>query len=179
MKYDEVDFAEIISVTYGIIQAFKDRGYSLYSYGVANMTLPKISLEMIREIVSFGPEEELLEPGIKYLVLPLVVENQRSDPNAVIAAIYHMSSIRRAPFYVQLETQKDGSVIAKSVHLIDSIYIKSPFLYLEMDPNFASGTSGCIEIPLVEAFNSISKQLALASRDKPVQNKKTDYSDRN
>lgn len=179
MKFDNLaDYAEMIGVTYGVISSFKNRGYALYAAGSNKHVMPQGSLDFIEDIITFGPEEEILETGIRYLVLPLVVKEQQSDPKAVFAAMKEMILNGRAPYFLDLENMKEngGAVKPVGVHLIDSIYMEPLFLYLVVDSRFTSGKSGNIEIPLPIASDVIHKQMARSFRK---QDKTTNRNDEN
>ena len=166
MKFDnEADFSEWISTTYGVIKAFQDRGYSLYAIGAADSVAFIGSRELLGELISFGPTEDVLDSGIRYIPLPLVVEGQRDDPATVFAAIDCMVHNMRGPYFVDLQTDlKDGSVTPQGSHLVDSLLIDPPHLYLVIDSRFGSGRKGSIELHLATAAHKIRSQLMLALR---------------
>ena len=165
MKFDnEADFSEWIAVTYGIIKAFEDRGYALYAIGASNSMTFIGSKEQLGEVISFGPEEHVLEPGIRFVPLPLVDKGQRSDPKAVFAAADLMVHNLRGPYFIDLQTEKDGSVTPIGTHLVDSVHVEPPYLYMVLDSRFGSGKAGSIELHLADAAFKIRSQLMLALR---------------
>lgn len=166
MKFDnEVDYAEWIAVTYDIVEAFKDRGYALYVIGASGSMTFLGSREQLGDIISFGPEEQVLEPGIRFVPLPLVNEGQRSDPKAVFAAADLMIHNMRGPYFIDLQTDEtDESVTPIGTHLVDSVFVEPPYLYMVLDSRFGSGKAGSIELHLANAAFKIRSQLMLALR---------------
>ena len=170
MKFNnEADFSEWISTTNGVIEAFKSRGYALYSIGVADSPAFIGSRDMLGELISFGPTEDVLEPGLRFIPLPMVAEGQREDPRAVFAAVDCMVHNMRGPYFIDLQTDpKDESVVPMGSHLIDSIYIEPPHLYLVIDSRFGSGRKGSIELHLATAAHKIRGQVMLALRKNSI-----------
>ena len=169
MKFDnEVDYMEWITTTHGVIKAFEHRGYALYLISQGD-SVPFITLELLRDVISFGPTEDVLDINMRYIPLPLVDPSQRSNPDAVMAAAYQMAERGRGPFFVDLQTNSDGSVSPIGRYLVDSVYVEPPHLYLVIDSRFG-GTKGSIELHLGIAADTICKQLTLALR-KEVQPK--------
>jgi hypothetical protein len=166
MNFDnEADFSEWIVITHGIIKAFEDRGYALYSVGTSDAPAFIGSKDLLGELVSFGPTTDVLEPGFRFIPLPLVAKGQRSDPVAVFAAVDLMIHSMRGPYFIDLQTdEKDGSVTPIGSHLVDSLLIEPPFLYLVIDSRFGSGRTGSIELHLATAAHKIRGQLMLALR---------------
>lgn len=76
---DEADFLEWIATTHGVIEAFKHRGYGLYVYGAANITMPMMSLSALDDLITFGPVDDVLDVGIRYIPLPLVAKERQAD----------------------------------------------------------------------------------------------------
>jgi len=162
---NEADFSEWISTTHGIIQAFKDRGYAMYCIGVADSTAFIGSRELLSELVACGPTEDVLKPGYRFILMPLVAEEQRADPKAVFAAVDCMVHNMRGPYFVDLQTDiSDDSVVCMGSHLIDSLLIEPPHLYLVIDSRFGSGRSGSIELHLATAAHKIRGQVMMALR---------------
>lgn len=170
MKFNnEADFTEWIVTTHGVIKAFQDRGYSLYSIGAADSAAFIGSKDVLRELIAFGPTEDVLDMDIRYIPLPMVAEEQRSDPAAVFAAVDCMVHNMRGPYFVDLQTDpKDGSVTPKGSHLVDSLLIDPPYLYLVIDSRFGSGRAGSIELHLATATHKIMSQLMLALRKNSI-----------
>jgi len=165
MKFDnEADYAEWIATTHGIIEAFKARGYALYVIGAAD-SVAFMGPDLLNNVISFGPTEDVLELGLRYIPLPLVNKEQRDNPAAVMAAVNQMIFNIRGPFFLDLQTMDDGNIEARGAHLIDSIFIEPPFLYMVIDSRFGSGKEGSIELHLSEAAHKISRQVQLALRD--------------
>ena len=165
MKFDnEADFLEWISTTHGIITAFQDRGYALYQIGAADSAVFISSRELLEQLIAFGPAEDVLELGFRYIPLPLVAEEQRDDPVAVMAAVDCMVHNMRGPYFTDLQSHPDGSVEPMGSHLVDSVFVDSPNLCMVIDSRFGSGRKGTIELPLATAAYQISRQLMLALR---------------
>jgi len=166
MKLDnEADYLEWIATTHGIIKAFEHRGYALYLYATADSCMPMMSLDQLDDLISFGPVDDVLELGIRYIPLPLVAEEQRSIPKAVRAAAGKMAEEGRGPFFIDLLTStKDNSVTPIGIYLVDSLYIEAPYLYLVIDSRFGNGMKGSIELPLATASDIIVAQMQMALR---------------
>ena len=166
---NEADFSEWIATTHGVIAAFMDRGYALYAIGVADSTAFIGSRELLSDLISFGSIEDVLEPGIRYIPLPLVAEGQRNDPVAVMAAVDCMVHNMRGPYFVDLQTdEKDGSVTPMGSHLVDSLLIDPPHLMLVIDSRFGSGRSGSIELHLATAAHKVRSKLMMALRTSSI-----------
>lgn len=172
MKFDnEVDYAEWIATTYGIIKAFEDRGYALYAIGSAEAPA-FITLDLISNLIAFGPTEDVLDIDLRYVPLPLVAKEQRNDPVVVRTAIDLMVHNMRGPYFVDLQTDpEDGSVTPKGSHLVDSLLIDPPYLYLVIDSRFGSGKAGSIELHLATAAHKVRSQLMLALRTNSIPTK--------
>lgn len=169
MKFtSQPDFAEWIAITHGIVEAFAGRGYALYAVGAAQSMTFLGSMEALGELISFGPEEQVLEIGIRFIPLPLVAEGQRADVKVVFAAAAQLLENMRGPFFIDMETQADGSAMPKGAHLIDSIFVEPPNLCMVIDSRFGSGRKGQIELPLATAAHQISKQLMLGLRTNSI-----------
>ena len=165
MKFDnEADYMEWIATTHGIITAFQGRGYALYQIGAADSAIFISSRELLEQLVAFGPAEDVLELGFRYIPLPLVAEGQRDDSVAVMAAVDCMVHNMRGPYFVDLQSHPDGSAEPMGSHLIDSIFVDSPNLCMVIDSRFGSGRKGTIELPLATAAHQIQGQLMLALR---------------
>ena len=170
MNFDnEADFSEWIATTHGIVKAFQDRGYALYQIGASDSTAFIGSVELLKELIAFGPTEDVLEPDYRFIPLPLVSEGQRDNPEAVMAAVEQMTFNMRGPYFVDLQTDpKDGSVTPMGSHLVDSIFVESPNLYLVIDSRFGSGRSGSIELHLATAAHKVRSQLMMALRSNSI-----------
>ena len=161
MFKNEVDFAEWISITHGIVKAFESRGYALYKLGPGPILFS--STAMIEEFVSFGRAEDVLELGIRYMLLPLVQDSK--DMFQVMKCIEEMIKQVRAPYFFSCKQGEDGGVEIPSKHLIDSIAVEPPFLEISTDVRFAQVTTdNTIEIPLADAAIVIRKQVMMALR---------------
>lgn len=168
MKFDnEADYAEWIGTTCGIIKAFEDRGYALYELGPGPVIFTDI--QMIGEFVQFGRAEDVLQMGVRYMVLPLV--ELHSDPMQVMRAVGEMVKQVRAPYFFNCKRETDGSVVVLGKHLIDSVSVEPPFLDLSVDVRFGPVMKeNTIEIPLVDAAIVIRRQVMMALRSSKVTN---------
>ena len=163
----EVDYAEWITTTYGIVKAFEDRGYALYELGPGPVMFTGV--QMIEEFIQFGRTEDVLQVGIRYMLLPLV--ELHSDPMQVMRAIAEMVRQVRAPYFFNCRQNEDGGVEILSKHLIDSVAVEPPFLDLSVDVRFGPITEGnTIEIPLVDTATVIRNQVMMALRGNKVTN---------
>ncbi|MCK4794812.1 MAG: hypothetical protein KAV87_64380 [Desulfobacteraceae bacterium] len=162
MKFDnEADYGEWIATTYGIIKAFEDRGYALYELGPGPVIFTDI--QMIGEFVQFGRTEDVLQVGVRYMVLPLV--ELHSDPMQVMQAVAEMVRQVRAPYFFNCKQESDLSVVVLGKHLIDSISVEPPFLDLSVDVRFGPVMEeNTIELPLADAAIVIRKQVMMALR---------------
>ena len=163
MSEDNDSSPELTVITYDIICAFQDRGYSLFSVGLTTSVVP-LSPQLLDDIITFGPEEKVLDAGIRYIPLPLVDKDQRQDPKAIRAAAEEMARQMRGPYFVDLKTNDDNSVEPVGIYLVDSLLVQAPCLYLVIDSRFGSGAKGSIELPVAVAAWKIRKQLMLALR---------------
>lgn len=161
---NEKDYVEWIGVSQEIIHAFKHRGYSLYLLGQGNSILPLNSMDLLDDIIGFGPESDVLEIGFRYVVLPLVHEDQMMNPSAVKAAAMESIGAMRGPYFIDLETDEHAYAVPKGAYLIDSIEMQPPFLYMVIDSRFGSQKTGSIELPLATAAHTIQRQLMLSLR---------------
>lgn len=158
---DEADFMEWTHTTNDIIKAFADRGWALYELGQGPMMFT--SVDMIMEFVKDGRAEDVLKVGINYLPLPLVQDSR--DTFQVTKAVEEMGKQLRGPYFVNLATMDDESVIVLGQHLVDSIVVEPPFLNLVTDVRFGYKVDyNTIEIHLTEVAHTIHKQIMLALR---------------
>jgi hypothetical protein len=173
MKFNsEADYAEWISTTHGIIKAFEDRGYALYELGPGPVIFTDI--QMIGEFVQFGRAEDVLQVGVRYMVLPLV--ELHSDTMQVMRAVGEMVKQVRAPYFFNCKQETDGSVVVLGKHLIDSISVEPPFLEMSVDVRFGPVMEeNTIELPLADAALVVRKQVMMALRG----NKATKVEDHN
>ena len=168
MFENEVDFSEWITTTHGVIKAFEDRGYALYELGPGPVMFT--TSDMIGEFIQFGRAEDVLQVGIRYMVLPLV--ELHSDTMQVMKAVEEMVRQMRAPYFFNCKMGIDGRVEVLNKHLIDSVAIEPPFLELSTDVRFAQVmTENTIEIPLAEAATVIGNQVMMALRGAKVESK--------
>ena len=157
----ETDYAEWIATTHGIVKAFERRGYALYELGPGTMLFT--TSDMIGEFVQFGRAEDVLQVGIRHMVLPLVKESK--DMFQVMKAIEEMVKQMRAPYFFNCKMDTDSGVEVTSKHLIDSVAIEPPFLEVSCDMRFAEGIQeNTIEIPLADAATVIENQVMMALR---------------
>jgi hypothetical protein len=173
MKFDnESDMAEWIATTYGIIKAFEDRGYALYELGPGPVMFN--SPGMIEEFIQFGRTEDVLQVGVRYMLLPLV--ELHSDTFQVMMAIGEMVKQMRAPYFFNCKQDADGGIEVISKHLIDSIAVEPPFLEMSVDVRFGPVMEeNTIELPLAGAALVVRKQVMMALRG----NKATKVEDHN
>lgn len=162
MKFtNEVDYVEWIATTYGIIRAFEDRGYALYELGPGPIMFGSVA--MIEEFIQFGRAEEVLNVGMRHMLLPLVKNSE--DSFQVMKAVDEMVKQVRAPYFFNCKQGTDGSVEVLSRHLIDSVAVEPPFLEMSVDVRFGPVMEeNTIEIPLVDAPLVIKKQVMMALR---------------
>jgi hypothetical protein len=162
MKFDnETDYTEWIVTTYGIIKAFEDRGYALYELGPGPVMFTGVG--MIEEFIQYGRTEDVLQVGIRYMLLPLV--ELHSDPRQVMKAIEEMVRQVRAPYFFNCKQDEDGGVEVLSKHLIDSIAVEPPFLEMSTDVRFGQVTNeNTVEIPLADAATVVRNQIMMALR---------------
>ena len=169
MKFtNETDYTEWITVTYGIIKAFEDRGYALYELGPGPVMFTTSA--MIGEFVQYGRAEDVLQVGVRYMVLPLVQDSK--DMFQIMMAVDEMTKQMRAPYFFNCKQDPDGGVEVLSKHLIDSIAIEPPFLEVSTDIRFAQVTTeNTIEIPLADAATVIRNQVMMALRGSGLRRK--------
>ena len=162
MKFNtEADTHECIIVTHGIIQAFEDRGWALYGLGPAPMMFT--DMNMVMEFVQYGREGNVLEDGIRYLPLPLLKDS--TDRYQMARAIDEMVKQLRGPYFLDLQTESDGSITCLGKHLIDAVMLDSPFLNVITDVRFSQTTrENIIELDLATAAYTIRRQVMLAFR---------------
>jgi hypothetical protein len=164
---NSTDYAEYLAVCAGIIQAFEERLYALYLLGKFDPSEITMTLDLLREYITFGPERAQLDIGALYILLPRVVDKQAKDPDAVMGAVNEMMKNLRGPFFVDLKTNEDNSVIAQGSYLVDAVALNPPNLDLILDPRMGSGCpkGNCnISLPLPCADSIIRKQLMKAFR---------------
>ena len=151
---------EQVFVTNAVIKAFERRGWGLYPVGRGPVMFT--SVEMVMEVVSFGREEEMLESGMRYMLLPLLKDS--TDRWQMCRAIEAMAIELRMPYFVNLKSTKDG-VEVLGRHLIDTVEIDSPFLNFHTDTRFQQVTTdNTIEVHLAGAVTTILKQVTMAFR---------------
>ena len=102
MKFtNEVDYVEWIATTYGIIRAFEDRGYALYELGPGPIMFGSVA--MIEEFIQFGRAEEVLNVGMRHMLLPLVKNSE--DSFQVMKAVDEMVNPARQGHHEEKEQQ--------------------------------------------------------------------------
>lgn len=170
MKFDnETDCAEWIVTTYGIIKAFEDRGYALYELGPGPVMFG--SSAMIEEFIQYGRAEDVLQVGMRHMLLPLVEDSK--DSFQVLKAVDEMVRQVRSPYFFNCRQDPDGGIVVLSKHLIDSIAVEPPFLDMSCDVRFGPVMQeNTIEIPLTDAPVIIRKQLLMSLRGLPVKHEK-------
>ena len=166
MKFDNpIDAQEWAAVTNGIIKAFEGRGYGIYELGPGAMMFS--SAAMIEEFIQFGRAEDVLEVGMRYMLLPLVKDSK--DSFQVFRAVDEMIKQVRAPYFFNCKQSADKSVEVLSKHLIDSIAIEPPFLEMSADVRFGPVMQeNTVEIPLADAATVVKNQVMLALRGNKV-----------
>ena len=166
MKFNnETDVHEYIVITNGIINAFADRGYGLYELGRAPMMFT--DMNMVMEFVQFGRTEDVMEADIRYLPLPLIKDS--TDRFQMGKAIEEMVRQLRGPYYMDLQSEPNGSVTCLGKHLIDTVMLDPPFLNLITDVKFSQATTeNVIELDLATAAYTIRRQVMMAFRSTTV-----------
>lgn len=162
MKFDnQIDYAEWIATTYGIIKAFEDRGYALYELGPGPVMFT--SVDMISEFIQYGRAEDVLQVGTRHMLLPLVKDSK--DTFQVLKAVDEMVRQVRLPYFFNCRKEPDGGIVVLGKHLVDSIAVEPPFLEISVDVRFGPVMEeNTVEIPLVDAAVVIRKQVMMALR---------------